>query len=220
MARTLLFQGDVPTTFWGESVRISINRTPTPILSGKTPYSIKNLLSITISVRLDVYAMQRNIHRAHINSKNDLDIASWNLYLSTYKSATLMDKKDGVCLISETNDFFLCVSRDVVFKENEFPFSSKSTLPSEASLPAEIIPSSFVDDIYMKPPPGYKTKNLNLVYKLNKSIYGLKQSCWFEKLSKSLLQYGFVQSKNNYSLFACVCGSNSLYIIIYVDDLR
>ncbi|KAG7546410.1 Integrase catalytic core [Arabidopsis suecica] len=77
------------------------------------------------------------------------------------------------------------------------------------------------EDIYMKPPPGFKTTDPSHVCKLKKSIYGLKQAprCWFEKLSVSLLKYGFVQSKKDYSLFTSIRGSTVLHIIVYVDDL-
>ncbi|KAG7532447.1 Reverse transcriptase RNA-dependent DNA polymerase [Arabidopsis thaliana x Arabidopsis arenosa] len=77
------------------------------------------------------------------------------------------------------------------------------------------------EDIYMKPPPGFKTADPSHVCKLKKSIYGLKQAprCWFEKLSVSLLKYGFVQSKKDYSLFTSIRGSTVLHVIVYVDDL-
>jgi len=77
------------------------------------------------------------------------------------------------------------------------------------------------EDIYMKPPPGFKTTDPSLVCKLKKSIYGLKQAprCWFEKLSTSLLKFGFTQSKKDYSLFTSIRGSKVLHVIVYVDDV-
>lgn len=50
------------------------------------------------------------------------------------------------------------------------------------------------EEIYMKLPPGFQTDDPSKVCKLQKSLYGLKQAprCWFAKLSKALLDFGFV----------------------------
>lgn len=58
------------------------------------------------------------------------------------------------------------------------------------------------------------------VCKLRKSLYGLKQAPrkWNEKLTSFLIEYGFVQSKNNYSLYTF--NKNSVFVVIvYVDDI-
>lgn len=59
------------------------------------------------------------------------------------------------------------------------------------------------EDVYMKPPPGLLVPSKNLVCKLNKSIYGIKQASrqWNKKLTISLINLGFCQSKVDYSLF-------------------
>lgn len=40
------------------------------------------------------------------------------------------------------------------------------------------------EKVYMKPPPRFRTDKGNLVCRLRKSMYGLRQTpkCWFEKL--------------------------------------
>lgn len=73
----------------------------------------------------------------------------------------------------------------------------------------------------MKLPPGFRTKDKNDVYRLHKSIYGLKKSprCWFEKLSTSFLDYGFIQSVSDYSLFTMNTSKKRLHVLVYVDYL-
>lgn len=59
------------------------------------------------------------------------------------------------------------------------------------------------EEVYIKLPQGVNNSDPNKVFKLHKSLYGLKQDrhFWFEKLTKALLKAGFVQSLSDYSLF-------------------
>nr|GEW79469.1 ribonuclease H-like domain-containing protein [Tanacetum cinerariifolium] len=55
-------------------------------------------------------------------------------------------------------------------------------------------------EVYMVLPPGCYDKNETKVYKLVKSLHGLKQAPrqWYTKLTCALLKNGFIQSKNDY----------------------
>lgn len=77
------------------------------------------------------------------------------------------------------------------------------------------------EEVYMRLPPGYSTPDDKRVCRLKKSIYGLRQSprCWFSKLSKALLEFGFKQNYKDYSLFTLTRGSRSMFVLVYVDDL-
>ena len=61
---------------------------------------------------------------------------------------------------------------------------------------------------------------LILVFKLKKSLQGLKQASlqWFTKLTTELLYQGFTQSKNDYYLFIKRTTTSNTIATMYVDD--
>lgn len=60
-----------------------------------------------------------------------------------------------------------------------------------------------------------------LAYRLNKSIYGLKQAYrqWFSKFYAALTNHGFSQSKSDYYLFTRGNGGLFVPLLVYVDDI-
>lgn len=78
-----------------------------------------------------------------------------------------------------------------------------------------------LEDVYMQVPPGLEVSDPNLVCKLQKSLYGLKQASrqWNAKLTDTLIQSGYVQSKADYSLFTKKDSTSFTAILVYVDDL-
>ncbi|KAM2660342.1 hypothetical protein EV2_022770 [Malus domestica] len=78
------------------------------------------------------------------------------------------------------------------------------------------------EEVYMKLPPGHpQCHEPDLVCKLHKSIYGLKQSprAWYAKLNSVLNSIGFTRSNADSSLFVHTRAVGKLVALIYVDDL-
>ena len=78
------------------------------------------------------------------------------------------------------------------------------------------------EEIYMTQPQGYaKDGEEELVCKLNKSIYGLKQSsrCWNNTIDQFLKSSGYSQSNSDPCLYVKREGDDIMLIAVYVDDL-
>ena len=77
------------------------------------------------------------------------------------------------------------------------------------------------EEVYMEVPPGLAVQSPNLVYKLNKSLYGLKQANrqWYAKLTVALCSRGYAHSMYDYSLFYKKTSTSAVYVAVYVDDI-
>nr|GEY67607.1 ribonuclease H-like domain-containing protein [Tanacetum cinerariifolium] len=78
-----------------------------------------------------------------------------------------------------------------------------------------------VEDVYMTLPDGYNNKDKSKVFKLNKSLYDLKQAPrqWNAKLTTALAEHGHEQSKFDYSLYTKHRGDKFIALLVYVDDI-
>ena len=77
--------------------------------------------------------------------------------------------------------------------------------------------------VYMLPPLDFGSKGdcNQVLCMLTKSLYGLRQASrqWFAKLSSTIIQQGFIQSKSNYLVFTKVEKSSIVIFLVYVDDI-
>jgi hypothetical protein len=74
----------------------------------------------------------------------------------------------------------------------------------------------------MKQLEGYAVKGKKeLVCKLKKSLYGLKQSprMWYQKFDTYMLGLGFTRSKEDHCVYSKLIGDHLIYLVLYVDDM-
>ncbi|KAK1410403.1 hypothetical protein QVD17_36940 [Tagetes erecta] len=124
-ARSLMFQGGLPISMWTESVLTAaylINRTPSSVLNGRTPYellfgskpSLKHLRNFGCLV-----------FSTNLNPENKFDKRAVKCVLLGYSVF-----KKGYKLWDLDNKTIL-FSRDVCFYEHVFPFKQKVSLESK-----------------------------------------------------------------------------------------
>ncbi|PNX73271.1 pentatricopeptide repeat-containing protein mitochondrial-like [Trifolium pratense] len=78
------------------------------------------------------------------------------------------------------------------------------------------------EEVYMDVSPGFEDKFGSNVCKLNKSLYGLKQSprAWFEKFTQSMKKQGYIQGQADHTLFTKFSKDGKIVVlIVYVDDI-
>lgn len=140
VARALLFQSHRPIKFWEESILIAthlINRRPSLILKGKTPYEV-------LFGKRPSYDMLQTfgcLCYAHLRSrdKDKFGPRSRKCVFVGYPYG-----KKGWHLYDLENDQFF-VSRDVRFKEDIFPFSELTQpMPSSQQGPADLISDEWI----------------------------------------------------------------------------
>jgi hypothetical protein len=61
----------------------------------------------------------------------------------------------------------------------------------------------------------------DFVCRLHKSLYGLKQApwAWYSRFATYLTTPGFIEAKSNTSLFIFHRGSDTVYLLLYIDDI-
>jgi len=79
------------------------------------------------------------------------------------------------------------------------------------------------EEIYMRIPPGFEIESTRgKVWKLKKSLYGLKQSprVWFKRFSDTIIQLEYKQGLSDHTLFTKVeVDGRKTILIVYVDDI-
>ena len=78
------------------------------------------------------------------------------------------------------------------------------------------------EEVYMKQLEGFSSsEGEHLVFKLKKSIYGLKQASrqWYLKFHEVITSFGFEENIMDKCIYQKVSGSKICFLVLYVDDI-
>jgi hypothetical protein len=81
---------------------------------------------------------------------------------------------------------------------------------------------TLIETVYRTQPTSFfDPVQLVLVYRINESLYGLKQApqTWYNRFASYLLSMDFVEAKLDSSLFIFRRVSDTVYLLLYVDDI-
>ena len=74
----------------------------------------------------------------------------------------------------------------------------------------------------MTQPEGFASpENSGKVYKLQRSIYGLKQASrsWNLRFDEAVKEFGFIKNEDEPCVYKKVSGSAIVFLVLYVDDI-
>lgn len=79
---------------------------------------------------------------------------------------------------------------------------------------------SLDEEIFMRQPAGFE-RGKNLVCRLRKAIYGLKQASrnWNQRFHDFMCKLGFKRSEYDFCLYQWSCDGVIVFVVIYVDDI-
>jgi Reverse transcriptase (RNA-dependent DNA polymerase)/Integrase core domain len=95
----------------------------------------------------------------------------------------------------------------------------KSFLVKHFDIKSAFLNGNLEEEIYMRQPQGFKFGEK--VYKLNKSLYGLKQAArvWNQTLHDVLVKANFIQCKHDKCLYVLSEQEKVCYLLVHVDDI-
>jgi hypothetical protein len=75
--------------------------------------------------------------------------------------------------------------------------------------------------VYCSQPGFVDSTHLVMVCKLNRSFYGIKQapSAWYNRFAFYLVSLGFVEAKSDMFLFVLRHGTDTVYLLLYIDAI-
>ena len=117
------------------------------------------------------------------------------------------------------DEVFAPVARSATFRMLLSIAGKRNYFLNQYDIKAAFLNGKLNEEVYMKQPPGFQESNK--VYRLKKSLYGLKQAArvWNQTMHETLENFGFQQSLDDKCLYKKQERDKVCFLIIHVDDI-
>jgi transposase InsO family protein len=118
------------------------------------------------------------------------------------------------------DEVFAPVARSATFRLMLSVAGARKLAVKQYDIKTAFLNGNLNEEIFMKPPPGRERADKK-VYRLKKSLYGLKQAArvWNQTLHESLTRNGFTQNETDNCLYMHESGGEVVYLLVHVDDI-
>ena len=154
----------------------------------------------------------RWVHRVKLNADGTVKSLRSRLVAKGYNQSEGVDYLETYSHVVRSATVRMILHTAIVMKWNIKQMDVKNAF----------LHGDLTETVYMKQPAGFIEKDKpNHVCLLHKALYGLKQSprAWFDKFSSYIIEFGFVCSYKDPSLFVYSRGKNVIMLLLYVDDM-
>nr|GEU59373.1 ribonuclease H-like domain-containing protein [Tanacetum cinerariifolium] len=225
----------------GELVHLDLM--PSSVLNGKTPYEL------VYNKKPDLFHLSDSTYVENTSEVDHLQFFDSLKPQSPNDDGRDSSNKEGSFPYSDTHDSTQCRNQSDGLTATKIGFSQKEGFDYEETFShvAKMVTvrclisivvvnkwplyqldvnnaflyGDLVEDVYMTLPDGYNNVDKSKVCKLNKYLYGLKQTPrqWNAKPTTALAEHGFEQSKFGYSLYTKHRSGMFIDLLVYVDDI-
>ncbi|GJT23082.1 retrovirus-related pol polyprotein from transposon TNT 1-94 [Tanacetum coccineum] len=137
----------------------------------------------------------------------------------SFKDSGISDEEDWV----DYNEIFSLVVKMTTIKLVMSIVASEDLHLEQLDVKTAFLHGDLDEDIYMTQPEGFNLvgKEENLMCKLNKSLYRLKQAPrqWYLKFESFMQRSGYKRCAMDHCCYLKKVGSSSIILLLYVDDM-
>lgn len=152
------------------------------------------------------------VFKTKCDSKGNIEIYKARLVAKGYTKKGGIDYKETFSPVSKKDSLRIIMALVAHYELELHQIDVKTTF----------LNGDLEEEVYMDQPEGFSTEGESqMVCKLKKSIYGLKQASrqWYIKFNTIITSFGFKENTVDRCIYQKISGSKFLFLVMYVNDI-